>query len=267
MDTFLKWSELAGSKREIVNECADAWNSLLDADNACERDYHAFIDSHAGLFFGHPAETFFVMSEIELGSDFRVDLVVPRDRKSEGTAYELIELEIPSLKPYSDSGDPYARFVHAVQQTLDWKTWLADHRDCFDELFPSSSFTASNARIQFTVIAGRRTDDIVLQRKRNEFARSVGVKIRSFDYLTELLQARLFLDFPAVKSAQFEELDKSVLNELANPFFHSWKSKAWRQLSKQIQGPHAVAKSANAIIQNRVYNQGLLKKFNDSGRE
>lgn len=250
------WSQLNTTKSSIIDCCRSEWQGLLDGSHP-ERAYHSFLAENAGLFFGHPAQTFFVLSELALGGEFVVDLVVPRDERSLGSTYELIELEIPSLNPYRKSGDPFSRFSHSLEQIQDWRTWLADHPDMRRCLFPSQSVTADSDRLNYTVITGRRHDDSQLMRKRNEWASRVGVKVRSFDYLTDKLGTRLFLDNASIRSVQGESLDATVCAQLANPFFTAWSTSQWRQISAWLQGPHAVALSARSLIENHRYSKFL----------
>jgi hypothetical protein len=89
------WSLLNVERRGLLKQVVRKWKRLVENKELDELAYHKFLEDHAGLFFSNPMGTYIVISNLQLGADFKPDLVVVSDNESYGFRYELIELESP----------------------------------------------------------------------------------------------------------------------------------------------------------------------------
>jgi hypothetical protein len=113
--------------RNAVDKDISDYLSLLDS-KAPERDIHAFLEGHSYFFNGmlrmYGASPLY--SKIRLGSEYEVDFAF-FDSGSYGPEWQLVELEAPSHRMFTASGDPSAALTHAIQQVRNWHAWLHDN--------------------------------------------------------------------------------------------------------------------------------------------
>lgn len=252
---IVPWSVLCGRGASFLKAIERRWVWLIDRPGVKESKLQKFLSDHASLFFG---PHLFVISGAELGSDFRVDFVVARDEASSGIDYTFVEIETPQSRVYTRSGDPSAKLTHAMQQVRDWKSWLTRHRGHVRRFFPSGYFGWDEfTNLSFCVVIGRRGPPGSQTAKRNALARDTGIKIRSFDYLTDVLRARLsFLsDWGHVDKPT--AVQPSTLNQLANPFAQAYSWRAWRQVVDRphFRFNHFVQHNAESLVARRTYSQ------------
>ena len=107
------WTLLNTERRGVLEEVAGAWEVLLGNRKLKELAYHKFLEDHAGLFFSNPMGTYIVISNLQMGADFRPDLVVVSDNESYGFRYDLIELESPHDRVFTSNGRQSAKLTHA----------------------------------------------------------------------------------------------------------------------------------------------------------
>jgi hypothetical protein len=139
-----------------------------------------------------------VISKVPLGADHVTDFVFGRDEASYGFAYEFVELESPHTPAFTRAGHPSARLSMAVQQVLNWKTWLDANRSEAKKLFRSSPFTLYDTpTVSFTIYIGRSSDrpDELLA-LRNRYANEININIHGFDHLTRSFPHPLIGIFP-----------------------------------------------------------------------
>ncbi|WP_194585814.1 Shedu anti-phage system protein SduA domain-containing protein [Vibrio anguillarum] len=219
-----KWSRL--NKSSLREDVLKEWVALLDDKNCTEQSYLSFLRDHAGLFSRNMHLTQSVLiSELELGSDYRTDFVLVGDERSCGCKYLLIEFESPHTPAYNKNGKPSARLTGALQQIRDWKKWMSDNQQECDRIFPSW-----DRFFEYMIIIGRDTDDHIV--KRNRLSEYDGVKVRSFDYITSLFKIRPeFRDYilPISGSNSVKESDS---NKFSNPFVKSYSGRNWRKIAK-----------------------------------
>lgn len=95
---------------------------LVQNDRTKERELHEFILNHPialdpiGLH---------IQSEVKLGNEYRVDLVIQYDFTSRRIL--LVELERANLSIFTKSGRPRAKVTHAQQQVEDWLRWWREN--------------------------------------------------------------------------------------------------------------------------------------------
>lgn len=254
-DGIAPWSVLCGRGATFLKPIERKWVSLISEPHVKERQLHEFLSNHASLFFGQDV---FVISRAELGSDFQADFVVVRDEASCGIDYTFVEIETPQCPVYTRSGNPSAGLTHAMQQVRDWRTWLTRHRGHVRRFFPSSycgwdEFT----NLSFCVIIGRRGSPDLLTARRNVLAREAGIKIRSFDYFTDMLRARFsFLRDLAPHDAG-TKLRPGTLSQLANPFARAYSWRAWKRVveRRHFDWCHVVEHNAEVLLAHRTYSR------------
>jgi len=255
-EELIPWTLLSYERKDLLKPIESKWRSLLVDPRAMESDLHNFIAEHASLFFGQEA---IVISQFDLGSDYQVDLVIAADEGSYGIDYKLVEIELPRKPPYTRSGNPSARLTHAIQQVLNWKTWLKRYRGHVRRFFPSEyhgweEFT----NFSYCIFIGRRTSPAITA-KRNELAREIGIEIRSFDYLTHLLRQNISNVWDATNPTDGGGPNLRTRNRLANPFTQAYTCRAWKELVDQrpFEYDNFVPKNAADLLAQRTYSREL----------
>ncbi|MCL0057506.1 DUF4263 domain-containing protein [Dehalococcoidales bacterium] len=244
------WRTLNSDARFIIKEVIDKWQALLDNRSATERIYHQFLAEHAGLFFftDYPG---IVISKLRLDLDFETDFVVGIDRNSVGFDYELIEIEVPHMPAVGKYGDYNRRLTHAIRQTLDWQYWLENNWNYAKQYFRHQD---SVTQFKYSIYIGRRSDEKQYNARRNWLAKKLGIKIRSFDELTDRLKNRTFKLVPYLV-AEWDHLEKGVKNQLMDPFFMAYKFREWKRLKELLPlQSHVVINNANPLLKFRKYN-------------
>lgn len=248
---IVPWGALCGKGATILKSIEKQWESLINDPSVKESKLHEFLSDHSSLFFGEAA---FTISRAELGSDFQVDFVIATDEASYGINYTFVEIETPQSLVYTRSGDPSARLTHALQQVLNWKAWLARHRGHVRRFFPSEYFGWEEfANLSFCIVVGRRSLPTSMTAKRNVLARETGIKIHSFDYLTDMLRLKfsfLWNLFPTDRAGL------AARNQLANPFARAYSWRAWRKVVEQrhFEYSHFVDYNAEVLLAHRTYS-------------
>ena len=258
---LMPWSRLRREQIAILRTVYRQWRALLDDRSLDEGAYRKFLAEHAG-FFLHTNRAVLAISELRLGADHRVDLVRTRDRGSYGFQYDLIELESPHQQPFNKSGVPSKGLNWAMQQIRDWRRWLKECRNEAKWLFPAKIFTLYDREcFDFTIVIGRRSNKKIDLDKRNQLSAAENVQIRSYDYLTELLQKRIFSEDLLLCSSEADQLGSRERNELVNPFAEAMRDAEWRRFLKaQPDIAHMYANNARLILEMRRYNR-LLRRF------
>ncbi len=207
----MRWSKLQ-KKNPIVDSIKKEWINLL-ATNNTEHAYHAFIKDHAGFFLVDRINSFLSISKLKLGSSLETDFAVPSENHSMGLFWELFEIKTPQASPYNEDGFPSAILSKATQQVRDWKAWLMDNRRGEAlKLFQSKGVrVARDPNFSFTIIIGNRENSLRYLDKRNALSIESGIKIRSFEYLTNKVrlcersepQSNRLLDKPGLDEVSY----------------------------------------------------------------
>lgn len=74
-------------------------------------------------------------SKIRLGDQYETDFAC-FDSGSSGPEWYLVEIELPTPKLFTKSGQPTACLSHAMQQVRDWLTWVHENREFARKLMP-----------------------------------------------------------------------------------------------------------------------------------
>ena len=91
LESQYDWSLLNRNCSDIVQRVLEQWKHLVASEER-ERYYQQFLAQHAGMFFGEGG-TCLTISQLQLGTEQRPDLVVVHDCRSGGLLYEFIELK------------------------------------------------------------------------------------------------------------------------------------------------------------------------------
>jgi hypothetical protein len=261
------WSLLNNERRSLLEEVAQAWETLLGDTKQKELAYHKFLEDHAGLFFSHPCGTYIVISNLEMGADLKPDLVVVSDNQSYGFRYELIELESPHDGAFTSKGRQSAKLTHALQQVEDWERWLAKHPDSAKELLPSKAHMLwGDPQVSYTVVIGRRDKMRANNEIRIQKSSKYHCSIRSFDHLTDRIRQNAFLDGGLFERSQ--QLTDEETNRIASPFFRAMSSTAWKsyRTSAEFSHSHSLGFSGPGLLEFRPQNRALLDRFLKFGR-
>jgi hypothetical protein len=253
------WNVL--SKSNLYKEIFNDWETLLKDKSKIEKDYHKFIQDNPYFFFSSPEEGgYLVISKLDLG-DYITDFVVVKEGYSDGTIYELIEIQSPHTNLFTQKGFPTEGLNEALQQIRDWKRFLKSDKDFFRKNFPTTSTKMiSESKIKFSIIIGNETSNKEDLEKRRQISEEEGVKIYSYDRMTFFLKNRgHFSDVADIYSSQFEDLEYSIKNQLANPFATCISHSDWRRICKRGDS-HIYYKLAQEIIDIRE-NNGYFEKF------
>jgi hypothetical protein len=237
---------------------------MLEDENLREEAYQRFLTEHAGLFFSHPSagDDQLISAKVRLGSDFTTDFVVAASVRSLGINYMLIEIESPHSSPYTAAGAPSARLNTAVQQILDWRRWIERNREEAKRLFPSKQFIRhDDPNFSYMIVIGRRESGD--EARRNDYAKKLGITIRSFDYLTDALISRRFQPFVWISRDIVPVISEQENNAYANPFYVAYSDPEWRRIASEgeYNASHVVASNLDLLMRYRRYNLDAQRGF------
>jgi hypothetical protein len=120
---------------------------------------------------------------------------------------------------------------------------------------------------KYTIIAGRRKSQDRLLTERNYHTDNFDdLQIRSFDYLTEIVQERYFAPLPNLASVEMDQVSLAVRNELVNPFRMAIPSAEWRKVAAILEDDHMAAKNASILV-DLVSANTRLQAFVDAWQE
>ncbi len=207
------------------------WKRLLARQNTSEATLHAFLAKHAQLAFWNEFSFATAISKLRLGADLVTDFVAVYDNHSLGIRYKLIEIEKPQTSPFTKEGIPSAGMSRAIQQVLSWRSWLEEHASEARRLFPSFFFKHDlKAVFEYEIVIGNRRNSEVWLDRRQMLAESLGISIRSFDWITHRFSQTIgFHEFSAVGDEK-HVCSYETLNRLACPFVSALRDPDWREM-------------------------------------
>lgn len=261
---MIDWSKLGfGTRHPLIAGIESEWQTLL-SEQAREQQCHEFLRKHGSLFLANSLNTYITISKLKLGSSLELDFAVPRENHSAGLYWELIELKGPGDSPYNKSGKPSARLVEASEQIRDWKRWLVESRGEAQRLFSLWSVrTQRQPNFHYTIIIGTRANSEHWLDKRNNFATENGINVRSYDYLSDRLRRRVFLDRVMLCDGHWDSENPELGNALANPFVQAFSDSEWKRLLSmpKVGGPHFFARSCRQILETWKPNEDLVRQL------
>src|SRR5262249_37180693 len=145
------------------------------------------------------------------------------------------------------------RLTAAIQQVLSWKRWTERNLAECERLLPWG-WDLSAMRTSFTIYIGKRQSSAAFLADRNAWSAQTGISIRSFDALSDSLNQRYFPNRYNAGTAQTDQLDEKLSNELVNPFSAAYSDAQWRDVvndSRFHKGGHMVAMNAELLLSQR----------------
>lgn len=260
----MNWSILSES-HPLITAVVDQWQQLLGEDHH-EKVYHNFLRKHANLFLVDGLNSYFAISKLKLGSELELDFAIPYEDHSRGLIWELIEIKRPQIAPYTENGVPSAKLTEATQQIRDWKHWIQTSRSEAKKLFSLWSVRSMRQpNFVYTIIIGTRNNSEKWLKERNQYAQENGVQVRSFDYLTERIKKKVYLDKALIGSGNWDAQNPELCIAIANPFIEAFTDSQWKKFLREpdVHGPHFIKNSCNSLLSHWTPNSELLSKFNE----
>lgn len=256
-----EWTKLEEEGKYLLDKIEIRWKKLLHGKEK-EEVYQSFISEYAGFFFGNITECYFSISKLRLGADYITDFIYCIDEHSNGLTYNFVEIETPHYPPFTKKGNPSARLSNAIQQIMSWKSWIKNNRDEVRKLLPAIGHRVyRNPNIRFIIIIGNRSNSKKWIERRFDISEELKISIRSFDYLSDLLKKRMIDNYVWEFSAELMQLDSSVLNGLANPFYTAYTDSSWRRIISEMSPyTHFTPYNAEILLKYRRYNE-LFNEF------
>jgi hypothetical protein len=245
------WNKL--NKTKLYKSIIAEWEAMLKNTDLKEQDYHAFLFKNPAIFLAS-YDSYLTISKLKLGTDFETDFVIVKEGYSDGTKYELIEIESPHSKLFDSKGKPTAKFNSALQQIRDWKRHLINNKSFFKKTFPTSSTRViSDSKLHFKIIIGHREDDQDVLAKRRQISEQENIDIISFDRLAEEASHKFFHEETMISSGQMRDIDFQKKNELGNPFYQCITDSEWRKICNRGHS-HFYSNMLDSILSIRSYN-------------
>jgi len=123
-----------------------------------------------------------VIPGLRLGSRFAPDFVIGEQHASR-SCWTLVELESPSVRLFTRSGDATRALLHATSRIRGWRDWLHDHSRYAREHL---NLAHVGGDAQGVILVGRRArlapEDVQRQRQRETEHK---VAIRTYDWLVD----------------------------------------------------------------------------------
>lgn len=246
------WSDFSDSK--LYKDIVFNWEQMLSNSKLKEQDYHNYLFENPAIFLAKHS-CYLVISKLKLGTDYETDFVVVEEGYSEGTKFELIEIENPHTKLFDIKGKPTSSFNSALQQIRDWRRCLIENKSFFKRTFPTSTTRiVNNSKITFKIIIGRRSDNLEELEKRRQISEEQNIEIISFDRLTEIAKQKLFFNESRIFAGQMNSVSSYLKNELANPFYKCTTDSEWRKICNRGHS-HFYSNLIENIVKMRTYNE------------
>lgn len=255
------WEEVIDSN--VYQEIIAHWEKLLQNNKLKEEHYHKFLASNP-LIFLITDNSYFSISKLKISSRYITDFVIAKEGYSDGTKYELIEIESPHTKLFDSSGKPTAKFNSALQQIRDWRRYLIDNKTLFREIFPTANTKViKDSKLSYKIIIGRTSSDKSELEKRRQISEENNVEIISFDRLTAYAKGRRYFDYEAqIYAAQMDDVPFYKKNQLANPFSKCCSDATWRKICYKGHS-HFYYHMIDSIIESREHSEYFEKFKNE----
>lgn len=264
------WLALRSFAKPLIDGFITEWNDLISNPQTRELECLDFVRENAGLLLFKPPETTIVLSEVALGSDHVIDFVRVTEGFSEGTKYELIEFESPNSRMYNKNGKTSARLSGAIDQVLEWRRWIREHRSQAEKIFPSARWgCGAEPMFQYSIVIGRREESVTVRNKIWSRLHDGAISIKSYDRLADWAARRFFVDsFICGLAAQDHKYvnQRKLLNLAACPFFRAMKHAEWKKLNPTRYSPfceHLTGPFLELVPHTELINQTRLRVFDE----
>lgn len=134
-----------------------------------------------------------VLPQKSLGSEFRTDFVVGH-KHSFGYEWEVIEIESPTAKPFTKSGDFSRELTHAIRQIVDWRAWLKRNQNYAARRKEEQGLGLLDidSNVPGVIIIGRKSEiDEGTNDRRRQLVQDSNITIHSYDWLVREARGRV----------------------------------------------------------------------------
>lgn len=142
--------------------------------------------------FGHHSA--YLFKEFSLGTNYSADYLLVGD-SSDGHQFIFVEFENPYRNITIDDGNYGETIRKGINQVNDWKAYIesnyatitAEFKKYTDKQLPDEFYTYDATRMNYVVVAGRRTDFLDKTRRlRRDMEHSNKIKILHYDNLLDI---------------------------------------------------------------------------------
>jgi hypothetical protein len=134
-----------------------------------------------------------VIPQKRMGAEHVPDFVIG-DRHSFGFDWQMVEIESPSAKVFTKSGDPSKTLNHAIRQITDWRSWLKRNQDYASRRREENGLGLVDiaSDVKGLIIIGRRANIASsTNERRRQLCSDLKIDIHSYDWVVDILQGRI----------------------------------------------------------------------------
>ena len=160
-----------------------------------ECDLQRYLEANPFLLIQHlgGGHGRWVIPQKRLGAEHVPDFIIG-DRHSFGFEWQVVEIENPSAKVFTKSGDPSKTLSHAIRQITDWRSWLKLNQNYASRRREENGLGLVNidSDVKGLIIIGRRdTIDPSTNERRRQLCSDLRIDIHSYDWLVGTLEGRV----------------------------------------------------------------------------
>jgi hypothetical protein len=127
-----------------------------------------------------------VIPRPRLGGEHIPDFFIA-EASSLGMQWVAVELESPTARMFTTSGNPSAVLTHAIRQIQDWRSWLTKNVDYATRSRADSGLGLPDidGEVSGLILIGRRDADLGERTRslRRQMVKDLGIAIHSYDWL------------------------------------------------------------------------------------
>ncbi len=184
---FVQWDYIS---REQLSDL----QTVLDKATR-EADMQAFLQSNPQAIVQHlgGGHGRWVIPQKRLGAEHVPDFVIG-ERHSFGFEWQVVEIESPSAKMFTKSGNPSTTLSHAIRQITDWRAWLRRNQDYASrpQIMSGLGLTDIDANSIGLILLGRRNEvDPSTSERRRQMCADLNIQIHSYDWLVSNMLGRI----------------------------------------------------------------------------
>jgi hypothetical protein len=180
-DYFVWWGDI--SYREV-----EEFGTVLESATA-EKDLQRFFEQHPHFLVQHlhGGHGRWCIPQKRLGAELVPDFVVG-ERSSLGFEWCAVEIESPTARLFTLSGDPSKHLNHAIRQIIDWRSWLKTNIDYArrPQTDNGLGLTDIGGDLDAVILIGRRDGvDADTRARRRQMCMDLRVRIHTYDWLLD----------------------------------------------------------------------------------
>ncbi|MDZ4688856.1 MAG: DUF4263 domain-containing protein [Planctomycetaceae bacterium] len=154
-----------------------------------ERELQAYFELQPMALIQHLAGGHgrYVIPQKRLGSEHVTDFMIGHCH-SGGFEWQAVEIESPTKKMFTKTGDPTKELNHAIRQILDWRAWLKRNQNYAANPLDQGGLglTDVDCNLPGLILIGRRaTTDPKTHDRRRQMVTQLNVQIHTYDFLID----------------------------------------------------------------------------------